>query len=102
YLWDEEEQGLGNYDNLDEPARHWLLNLVEKNKIEMLIAGHVHFSFLDYIGNRSKYLLLTSPTFTRGDFSNIFKSDAPPEAGRDDAEKLGFYLFRVLKNRTDV
>jgi UDP-2,3-diacylglucosamine pyrophosphatase LpxH len=102
YLWNKEEQGLGNYDNLDEPARSWLLNLIEENHIEMLVAGHVHFSFLDIIGKKSKYLLLSSPTFTRGDFSNIFKGEAPPEAGRDDAKKLGFYLFRVFKNRTEV
>lgn len=103
YLWDEKEQGLGNYDNLDEPARSWLFDLINKNAIEMLIGGHVHFSFLDCISrNRTKYLLLSSPTFTRGDFSNIFKGNAPPEGGRDDDKKLGFYLFRVLKNRTDI
>ena len=50
YLWDGDEAGLGHYDNIDQPARAWLMDLVRRHNIELLAAGHVHFAFFDRIG----------------------------------------------------
>ncbi len=101
YLWDENEPGLGHYDNIDRPDRRWLLALVRRYWIEHMAAAHVHFAFFDRI-DHTRYRIFPSPSFTRPGFSHLFTGPPPPEQGRDDAAKLGFTLFRVLPDRTDV
>jgi hypothetical protein len=100
YLWDEHEPALGNYEIIDEPGRSWLLDIVRNYQVELLVTGHVHFAFFDRLA-ATRYFVLSSPSFTRGEFSYLF-ADCPPEHGQNDAPKLGFYLFRVYPNRTDV
>lgn len=100
YLWDEHEPALGHYEIIDEPARSWLLDLVREYQVEMLTAGHVHFAFFDRIG-ATRFHVLSSTSFGRDGFGYVF-TDCPPERGRNDAAKLGFYLFRVHQDRTDV
>ncbi|MCZ6678731.1 MAG: metallophosphoesterase [Candidatus Poribacteria bacterium] len=101
YLFDESDPSMGCYDNLANPARSWLLSLVRRYKVEMLFAGHVHFSFLDYV-DETRYLILASPVFTRPGFAHLFTGSPPPQRGREDVPKFGFYLMRVRSDNTDV
>ncbi len=101
YLWDKNEPGLGHYDNINPPDRDRLLALIEKYNVELVFAAHVHYPFCDRIGN-TRYFTAPSPSFTRPGFGHLYASAPPPEQGRDDRGKLGFYLLRVHANRTDV
>ena len=101
YLFDETEPSMGHYDNLAHPARAWLLDLVQVYKVEMLLAGHVHFAFFDRVAE-TRYAVLASPVFTRPGFSCLFAGLPPPERGRNDVPKFGFYLMRVRANKTDI
>ena len=101
YLFDETEPSMGHYDNLANPARTWLLDLVRVYKVEMLVAGHVHFAFFDRLAE-TRYAVLASPVFTRPGFSCLFASLPPPQRGRDDVPKFGFYLMRVRPDKTDI
>ena len=88
-----------NYDNLAEPARSWLLDLVESYKIEALFAGHVHNFWYDRYGS-SHFYYLPSTAFVRQDYSEMFRR--PPgvsdEAGRNDKPKLGYFLVHVYED----
>ena len=101
YLFDETEPSMGHYDNLANPARAWLLDLVRVYKVEMLVAGHVHFAFFDHLAD-TRYAVLASPVFTRPGFSCLFAGSPPPERGRNDVPKFGFYLMRVRSDSTDI
>ena len=101
YLCEPNEPHLGNYDNLGEPARSWLLELLRAYRAELLFCGHVHFFFCDNPGP-TRYRVTPSTSFTRPGFSHLFAGGPPPEQGRDDAPKLGFYLCRVLADRIDL
>ena len=101
YLFDETEPSMGHYDNLANPARTWLLDLVRIYKVEQLFAGHVHFAFFDHLAE-TRYAVLASPVFTRPGFSCLFAGPPPPQRGRDDVPKFGFYLMRVRADKTDI
>lgn len=101
YLFDETEPSIGHYDNIAPPARTWLLDLARVYKVEMLIAGHVHFAFYDHLAG-TRYAVLASPVFTRPGFSCLFAGPPPPERGRNDVPKFGFYLMRVRADKTDL
>ena len=101
YLFDETESSMGHYDNLANPARTWLLDLVQIYKVEQLFAGHVHFAFFDRLAE-TRYAVLASPVFTRPGFSCLFAGPPPPQRGRDDVLKFGFYLMRVRADKTDI
>ena len=101
YLFDETEPSMGHYDNIANPARAWLLDLMRVYKVEMLIAGHVHFAFFDHLAD-TRYAVLASPVFTRPGFSCLFAGSPPPERGRNDVPKFGFYLMRVRSEGTDI
>ncbi|MBX3053264.1 MAG: metallophosphoesterase [Caldilineaceae bacterium] len=107
FLHNPAEIALGHYDNIDEPARGWLLALVERHRVEMLFAAHVHWAFYNEVSSsafssstfgksRTAYFTVPSVAFTRPGFSELFASPPPPEQGRDDTGKLGFYLVRVM------
>ncbi len=108
YLHNPAEISLGHYDNIDEPARSWLLALVQRHQIEMLFAAHIHWAFYNEIRSstsgrsRTSYYTVPSVAFTRPGFSELFASPPPPEQGRDDAGKLGFYLVRVMDEGSRV
>jgi len=101
YLNNLQEPGLGHYDNINPPDRERLHTLIENNNLELVFAGHVHYPFYDQIG-KTRYLIAPSPAFTRPGFGHLFPSSPPPERGRDDKAKLGFYFLRVFENRTDI
>ena len=101
YLFDETEPSIGHYDNLANPARAWLLDLVRVYRVDTLLAGHVHFAFFDRLAE-TRYVVLASPVFTRPGFSCLFAGPPPPQRGRDDVPKFGFYLMRVRADKTDL
>ena len=101
YLWDNNEPGLGHYDNISPPDRDRLLALIQKYGIERLFAAHVHYPFYDKIG-KTRYLITPSTSFTRPGFGHLYASAPPPEQGRDDTGKLGFYLLRIRAGHTDI
>ncbi len=100
YVCDEQEAALGHYDNIAQPDRGWLLDLVRQHQVESIVAAHVHCAFFDRIGP-TRYLVANSTSVTRPGFCHMFTSAAPPDHGRDDSGKLGFYLFRVFADRID-
>ena len=105
YLGDPGEPWLGHYDNLGEPDRGWLLDRVRRHRVLAMFAGHVHFQFFDHVAAGTglcRYYVTPSPSFTRPGFSHLFTSAPPPERGRDDAGKLGFFLCRMAGGRLDV
>ncbi len=101
YLWDKNEPGLGHYDNISPPDRDRLFALIQKYGIELLFAAHVHYPFYDKIG-KTRYLIAPSTSFTRPGFGHLYASAPPPEQGRDDIGKLGFYLLRIRADHTDI
>ena len=87
----------GNYDNVDEPARAWLLAQIAKPAVEAVFAGHVHNFWYDRAGEAEMYLL-PSTAFLRHDFSE-FCPVAPPadsEFGRGDVAKFGWFRVDVF------
>lgn len=98
FLCEENEEE--HYDNIAEPERSWLLDLIAKSQVEMLFGGHVHnFWYLKH--ETTNHYLLPSTAFVRQDYSEMFK--APPakdeyEAGRNDAAKLGYFVVHVYEN----
>jgi len=96
-----DEPGLGHYDNVAEPARSWLLDLLRRYPVELLLAGHVHWAFSHRLYGGA-YWIAPSTSFTRPGFGHLFTSCAAPERGRDDEAKLGFLLCRVFPDRIDV
>lgn len=83
-----------NYDNIDMPARKWLLDLLEKYEVEAFFAGHVHhFGYKKH--NKTHIYNLFSTCFVRQDYSEMFKVEATDEYGRNDEAKLGYCTVDV-------
>lgn len=94
FLHQPDDPGLGHYDTIDQPARDWLLDLIRETAVTHVFAAHTHFRFHAQIGDAEVHVV-PSPAFTRPGFSELFASCPPPERGRDDRPKLGFYLVRI-------
>ncbi len=88
-----------NYDNIGEPGRTWLLNLIEKHGIEALLAGHVHNFWYNKYAETDCYLL-PSTAFVRQDYSEMYRTQPGPndEAGRNDRPKLGYAIIHVFEH----
>jgi hypothetical protein len=95
YLRDERDPDLGHYDTLGQPARGWLLDLIDRYQVELVMSGHSHWSFLNQRGP-TRLVVCPSTSHTRPGFSELFSSAPPPEQGRDDTGKLGITLVRVM------
>lgn len=83
-----------HYDNYAEPGRHWLLDLAVSANVEAIISGHVHHFFLNEHKGVKLYCL-PATSFTRQDFSAIFRGSPSNEFGRDDTGKFGVTVFNV-------
>ncbi|MDP6933294.1 MAG: metallophosphoesterase [Myxococcota bacterium] len=83
-----------HYDNLAEPGRSWLLDLVARHPVEAVLSGHVHHYFHNRHGGAHLYVL-PSTAFTRPAFGELFPVGPAPENGRNDEDKLGFCLLHV-------
>lgn len=92
YVSDAKEPG--GYDNIDEPGRTWLLDLVRDRRPEGIFAGHVHNFWYDVIGGSQMYLL-PATSFLRHDYSELFRAGPVQEFGRNDTGKFGYFLVDV-------
>ena len=86
-----------NYDNVEEPARSWLLGLLERYEVEALFAGHVHQFIYQRHGSTDVYNLFAT-SFVRQDYSEMFRIEAAADHGRDDGEKLGWCIVDVYED----
>ena len=89
---DEEE----NYDNIGEPGRTWMLDLLEEYGVEALFIGHVH-NFWFYRHAETDCYLLPSTAFVRLDYSEMYRIAPGPDSefGRNDKPKLGYFVVHV-------
>lgn len=101
FLYAPDEDAFGHYDNIGQPDRAWLLDLLQRHDVRAVFSGHSHFEFLNQVGDVRLHTV-PSTSFTRPGFSEVFSSDAPPERGRDDAPKLGFFLVRLRGRSASV
>ncbi len=83
-----------HYDNLDEPARSWLLDLLHHHSAEAVFSGHVHNFFFNRTGATLHYIL-PSTVFVRPEYSELAAVSPGDEFGRDDSGKLGFFMVQV-------
>lgn len=83
-----------HYDNYAEPGRSWLLDLAADHGVEAIFSGHVHqFFFNTYRG--VKLYCLPPTSFTRQDYSELYRTGPAAEFGRDDDGKFGITLIDV-------
>ncbi|MCP4425922.1 MAG: hypothetical protein GY803_15625 [Chloroflexi bacterium] len=92
YLADPQEPS--HYDNIDQPARDWLLDLLNAYQVEAVFAGHVHNFFYNRYNDTDLYVL-PSAAFIRPGFSELFAIEPAAEYGRNDPQKLGFTLVAI-------
>jgi Calcineurin-like phosphoesterase len=86
-----------HYDNIDEPGRGWLLELLARHAIEAVFSGHVHHFF--YNRHHGSHLYVLPPTsFIRQDYSELFPIAAANEHGRDDIGKYGVTFVDVFEH----
>ncbi len=83
-----------HYDNLDQPARDWLLSLVRRYTVEAVFSGHAHNVFLGRC-DATELVVAPSTAFVRPEYSELFPVVAADENGRNDRDKLGFLLLHV-------
>lgn len=92
----------GHYENLDEPARGWLLDLLARHRVEAVFAGHTHNFFYNRHAGADLYVL-PSVAFVRQDYAELFRAgpEAGAEWGRDDTGKFGWALVTVQEQGHD-
>lgn len=83
-----------SYDNIDEPGRGWLLDLIRRYKPEALFSAHVHNFWYDVIGD-TEYYVVPSTCFVRHDYSEMYRIDGGSQQGRNDAAKLGHLTLEI-------
>ena len=86
-----------SYDNIDEPARSWFIDIVKKYKPEGMFCGHVHNFWYDLVGETEMYIL-PSTAFVRHDYSEFFRIEPGDQYGRNDEAKLGYFIVRVYEH----
>ncbi|NQV06224.1 metallophosphoesterase [bacterium] len=83
-----------HYDNVSEPGRTWLLDLIESRHVEAVFSGHVH-NFL-YNHHRGTVMYVAPATgFVRPDYSELAAVAPESENGREDPAKLGVFVVDV-------
>jgi 3',5'-cyclic AMP phosphodiesterase CpdA len=85
----------GSYDNIDQPARSWLLEQMSLPNVEAVFAGHVHNFWYDRVGQADFYML-PSTAFLRHDLTEFYRIEPAVEFGRGDAEKFGYFVVDVF------
>ena len=85
----------GSYDNLDEPGRTWLVNLMKQSNVEASFAGHVHNFWYEQL-NESCFYMLPSTAFLRHDYSEFYRVKPEIEFGRGDVAKFGYFIVDVF------
>jgi hypothetical protein len=84
------------YDNIDQPGRAWLLDLLRKHGVEAMFAGHVHNFWYDVFEETEMYLL-PSTAFLRHDYSEFYRVNPGREFGRGDVGKFGYCVVDVFE-----
>jgi len=88
-----------HYDNTDEPARGWLLDLLATYKVEAMFSGHAHNFWYDRYGE-TDYYLAPAISFVRQDYAEMARATpaADAELGRNDHAKLGYFIVTVFEH----
>ncbi|MBI4770553.1 MAG: metallophosphoesterase [Chloroflexi bacterium] len=94
YLRDPHESE--HYDNVDEPGRAWLLDLIARYPVEAAFAAHVHNFFYNRYAAAELYTV-PSVTFVRQDYSELFRVEPAADYGRNDEGKFGFFVVTVYE-----
>jgi hypothetical protein len=89
-----------HYDNLGEPARSWLLDLIGDH-VEAVFSGHVHNFLFNHHEGADLYVL-PATGFVRPDYSELASVLPERENGRDDPAKLGFFVVEVTTDGHEV
>lgn len=93
FVYSETEHG--SYDNLDEPGRTWLVNLMKRPNVEASFAGHVHNFWYEQL-DQSGFYMLPSTAFLRHDYSEFYRVKPTVEFGRGDVAKFGYFVVDVF------
>ena len=86
------------YDNVDEPARSRLIELLVHYQVEGYYAGHVHNFFYNNLNGMHQFVL-PSTGIIRADYMEFFRTTPTRETGRFDPAKLGFFWVEVYADR---
>jgi len=87
-----------HYDNIDEPARTRLIELIEPYRIEGYYTGHVHNFFYNNLDGMHQFVL-PSTSIIRHDYQEFFMATPTREMGRFDPAKTGFFWVDVYPER---
>ncbi|MBC8259724.1 MAG: metallophosphoesterase [SAR324 cluster bacterium] len=90
-----------HYDNIDDPARSWLLDLFNQNEVEAVFSGHVHNVFVG-VHEKTKYYSLPATSFVRPEYSELYTVGPADEYGRNDIAKLGFFFVKIYEDRHQI
>ncbi|MBT4890292.1 MAG: hypothetical protein HON65_12140 [Rhodospirillales bacterium] len=96
YLSDRNEPDF--YDNIDEPARGNLIELLEQHKVEGYYAGHVHNYFYNYLNGMHQFAL-PSTGIIRTDYMEFFRTPPTRDMGSFDPNKLGFFWVDMYADK---
>ena len=86
------------YDNVDEPARSRMINLLETNNVEAYYCGHVHNFFYNNL-NGTHHYVVPSTGIIRTDYMEMFRAAPTREMGSFDPAKLGFLWVDVYPDK---
>lgn len=90
-----------HYDNIAQPARSRLVELIDRYRVTAVFSGHAHNFFYNRI-NRTDFFSLPATGFTRPEYSELFFIEPALEFGRDDFAKLGFFVVSVYEDGYDL
>ncbi len=84
-----------HYDNIDQPGRSRILDLINHYGVEAVFSGHVHNLFFNILG-KTHLFSLPSTSFLRHDYMELFRiSPASRTENRYDPSMTGFFLVDV-------
>ena len=86
------------YDNIDEPARSRLLDILEPHSVEGYYAAHVHNFFYNHLNGMHQFVL-PSASITRLDYMEFFRTSPTRDICRFDPAKTGFFWVDVYADR---
>ena len=86
------------YDNIDEPGRSQLIDLLKQYDVEGYYAGHVHNYFYNHLNGMHQFVL-PSTGIIRADYMEFFRTTPTRDIGRFDPRQDRFFLGRRLCRR---
>jgi len=92
YLLNEQEDE--HAENIAEPGRSRLLDLVRRNNVEAVFTAHVHNFFYDADAG-TEYYVAPSVAAVRHDYAELFSVAPAEEFGRNDLGKVGYFWVEV-------